>query len=161
MFNFLISQYKIKKLSYVRLIFLFKWTGEQEKGNIVQDSRLDTIFFAKQVPLMHLPYTLDIIRCICRTGVRSFGQCCGYVPYSFIRIWIPKVLDLDPEIQNSAYIFINKKFKSSLIFVSLQTVLNSAKVLYVSVLNFIKYAKKITFEDGFSYFFPSKFRRQF
>lgn len=31
------------------LIFLFKWTGEQEKGNIVQDSRLDRIFFAKQV----------------------------------------------------------------------------------------------------------------
>ncbi len=77
MFDFLISQYtRFKKFSSFRLIFLFKWTGEQEKGNIVQDSRLDTIFFAKQVPLMHLPYALDIIRCI---GVRSFGQCCGYV----------------------------------------------------------------------------------
>ena len=33
-----------------RLIFLFKWTAEEEpSGTIVQDSRLDNIFFAKQV----------------------------------------------------------------------------------------------------------------
>ncbi|XP_063796381.1 ubiquitin carboxyl-terminal hydrolase isozyme L5 isoform X2 [Pseudophryne corroboree] len=32
------------------LIFLFKWQpGEEPSGSIVQDSRLDTIFFAKQV----------------------------------------------------------------------------------------------------------------
>ena len=32
------------------LIFLFKWTAEEEpSGTIVQDSRLDNIFFAKQV----------------------------------------------------------------------------------------------------------------
>ncbi|XP_013398695.1 ubiquitin carboxyl-terminal hydrolase isozyme L5 [Lingula anatina] len=32
------------------LIFLFKWTGDTEpSGSIVQDSRLDKIFFAKQV----------------------------------------------------------------------------------------------------------------
>ena len=32
------------------LIFLFKWQpGEEPVGSVVQDSRLDTIFFAKQV----------------------------------------------------------------------------------------------------------------
>lgn len=32
------------------LIFLFKWQpGEEPAGSVVQDSRLDTIFFAKQV----------------------------------------------------------------------------------------------------------------
>lgn len=32
------------------LIFLFKWqSGEEPAGSIVQDSRLDHIFFAKQV----------------------------------------------------------------------------------------------------------------
>ena len=32
------------------MIFLFKWTAEEEpSGSIVQDSRLDSIFFAKQV----------------------------------------------------------------------------------------------------------------
>jgi len=32
------------------LIFLFKWVQDDElSGNIVQDSRLDKIFFAKQV----------------------------------------------------------------------------------------------------------------
>lgn len=32
------------------LIFLFKWQpGEEPAGSIVQDSRLDHIFFAKQV----------------------------------------------------------------------------------------------------------------
>lgn len=32
------------------LIFLFKWQpGEEPGGSIVQDSRLDNIFFAKQV----------------------------------------------------------------------------------------------------------------
>ena len=32
------------------LIFLFKWrAGEEPAGSVVQDSRLDTIFFAKQV----------------------------------------------------------------------------------------------------------------
>lgn len=32
------------------LIFLFKWQpGEEPAGSIVQDSRLDQIFFAKQV----------------------------------------------------------------------------------------------------------------
>jgi len=32
------------------LIFLFKWTADEEPaGSVVQDSRLDTIFFAKQV----------------------------------------------------------------------------------------------------------------
>jgi len=32
------------------LIFLFKWTGEEESsGSLVQDDRLETIFFAKQV----------------------------------------------------------------------------------------------------------------
>ena len=35
------------------LIFLFKWIGpstaEEAKGNLVQDSRLEKIFFAKQV----------------------------------------------------------------------------------------------------------------
>lgn len=34
------------------LIFLFKWQpGEEPAGSIVQDSRLDQIFFAKQVCL--------------------------------------------------------------------------------------------------------------
>ena len=33
-----------------RLVFLFKWTADEEpSGSIVQDSRLDKIFFAKQV----------------------------------------------------------------------------------------------------------------
>ena len=32
------------------LIFLFKWRpGEEPEGSIVKDSRLDTIFFARQV----------------------------------------------------------------------------------------------------------------
>lgn len=35
------------------LIFLFKWQpGEEPAGSIVQDSRLDQIFFAKQVCLL-------------------------------------------------------------------------------------------------------------
>lgn len=35
------------------LIFLFKWQpGEEPAGSIVQDSRLDHIFFAKQVPVL-------------------------------------------------------------------------------------------------------------
>ena len=34
------------------LIFLFKWkAGEKEDGSLVKDSRLDEIFFAKQVYL--------------------------------------------------------------------------------------------------------------
>ena len=38
-----------------RLIFLFKWTAEEEpSGSIVQDSRLESIFFAKQVFVHHL-----------------------------------------------------------------------------------------------------------
>ena len=33
-----------------RLVFLFKWTADEEPaGSLVQDSRLDKIFFAKQV----------------------------------------------------------------------------------------------------------------
>lgn len=37
------------------LIFLFKWQpGEEPAGSIVQDSRLDHIFFAKQVSLLFL-----------------------------------------------------------------------------------------------------------
>ena len=32
------------------LIFLFKWKDDDDmEGSVVQDSRLDTIFFAKQV----------------------------------------------------------------------------------------------------------------
>ena len=35
------------------LIFLFKWkAGEKEDGSLVQDDRLDEIFFAKQVKMM-------------------------------------------------------------------------------------------------------------
>ncbi|CDQ66646.1 unnamed protein product [Oncorhynchus mykiss] len=35
------------------LIFLFKWQpGEEPGGSIVQDSRLDNIFFAKQILLI-------------------------------------------------------------------------------------------------------------
>ena len=34
------------------LIFLFKWkAGDEPSGPIVQDSRLDNIFFAKQVKI--------------------------------------------------------------------------------------------------------------
>lgn len=37
------------------LIFLFKWQpGEEPAGSIVQDSRLDQIFFAKQVRLFFI-----------------------------------------------------------------------------------------------------------
>ena len=40
------------------LIFLFKWRpGEESEGSIVKDSRLDTIFFARQVKL-YVFYTL-------------------------------------------------------------------------------------------------------
>merc|ERR1719283_567464 len=40
---------RIKKPVY-GLVFLFKWTADEEpSGSIVQDSRLDKIFFAKQV----------------------------------------------------------------------------------------------------------------
>lgn len=35
------------------LIFLFKWkAGDDNHGTLVQDSRLDNIFFAKQVGLL-------------------------------------------------------------------------------------------------------------
>jgi len=35
------------------LIFLFKWKDDDEmEGSVVQDSRLDSIFFAKQVCFM-------------------------------------------------------------------------------------------------------------
>ncbi len=89
-----ISNTRYEQLSSFRLIFLFKWTGEQEKGNIVQDSRLDTIFFAKQVPLMHLSYTLDI------SG--EFWSVLR-IRLHFIRILIQKVLDPDPEAQNASF----------------------------------------------------------
>ena len=39
------------------LIFLFKWrAGEEPAGSVVQDSRLDTIFFAKQVCVLAYHY---------------------------------------------------------------------------------------------------------
>ena len=48
---------KVKIISFISfyspvhgLIFLFKWrSGEEVDGSIVRDSRLDEIFFAKQV----------------------------------------------------------------------------------------------------------------
>jgi len=37
------------------LIFLFKWrSGEEVDGSLVQDNRLDDIFFAKQVKYIFL-----------------------------------------------------------------------------------------------------------
>lgn len=47
------------------LIFLFKWQpGEEPAGSIVQDSRLDHIFFAKQVLLASQLMSLGSFRCI-------------------------------------------------------------------------------------------------
>jgi len=37
------------------LIFLFKWKDDDDmEGSLVQDSRLDNIFFAKQVSLLYV-----------------------------------------------------------------------------------------------------------
>ena len=48
------------------LIFLFKWQpGEEPAGSIVQDSRLDQIFFAKQVFIL------------CYINLIFVTQCCG------------------------------------------------------------------------------------
>lgn len=55
------------------LIFLFKWQpGEEPAGSIVQDSRLDHIFFAKQVCLL----------CLFREFTQIFvlvSRCCCFI----------------------------------------------------------------------------------
>ena len=52
---FLVFALPIESGENSRLIFLFKWTAEEEpSGSIVQDSRLESIFFAKQVFVHHL-----------------------------------------------------------------------------------------------------------
>lgn len=67
------------------LIFLFKWQpGEEPAGSVVQDSRLDTIFFAKQV------------RSVMPRGGGGGGALVGCVPLgsrpeSFL-VWEPKPL---------------------------------------------------------------------
>ncbi|NWI28539.1 UCHL5 hydrolase, partial [Sula dactylatra] len=60
------------------LIFLFKWQpGEEPAGSVVQDSRLDTIFFAKQCSSSARSFlcvfsglvSCHIMRCICSVSL--------------------------------------------------------------------------------------------
>lgn len=54
------------------LIFLFKWQpGEEPAGSIVQDSRLDHIFFAKQVKKYVLGSPLKGTVCFQEPGIMS------------------------------------------------------------------------------------------
>ncbi|KAM4641484.1 LOW QUALITY PROTEIN: ubiquitin carboxyl-terminal hydrolase isozyme L5 [Discoglossus pictus] len=53
------------------LIFLFKWQpGEEPAGSVVQDSRLDTIFFAKQV-INNAAHTQAIISILLTRPIRT------------------------------------------------------------------------------------------
>ena len=43
------------------LIFLFKWKDDDDmEGSVVRDSRLDSIFFAKQVDIVLCPFITSL-----------------------------------------------------------------------------------------------------